>query len=732
MGALNSFALWGTLGLLGIAVPIIIHLLYRKHRRQTDWAAMELLRRALVIRSGQVKLEDYLILALRCLALLLLALALLRPTMNTGSSAWLLEKKVGMVVAIDASFSMNHGDHSRYERAVEKAREIVNTAKPGDAMSVVLMSSRPEVLLRGASYVPGQVADLLDQQKTPTSYRLSLERNIELLDELVDELKTPGKECFLITDSQELDWANLSETALAALERLTSDANVFVVPVGIEGEENLSVERLSYTSGSLRQSGEARFSAQVRNEGRRATDGGTLEFYVDGGLTKRITVGSLEPGEARALEFVTLFDNPGDVRIKAQLSADSLLDDNVRHAVARIRSGISVLSVEGGPSGGAGETRSGSYYAKVALRPKDSDAEGGILVSEIEAPDLALEQLGDYDIILLSNVLSLSSEMVQRLKNFVARGGGMIVFAGDLVDASEYNKHLGGEEGILPAVLSEVASCEDVQGWTIAPPKSDHLLAGVVSRYPEKLLNAIRVKKLMLVEPTEGAETILSLETGAPLLLSRDIGTGSVLFFTTSGNKLWNNLPREPLYTILLQQAVTNLTSDPDSLQLTVGNDVDLAVTGREIGDFVSLLNPSGGKSDIRVTQDQDQTVAAVEIEDLGVYEITAEGDSPAVVVAANIDATESNVRVIDGSVLASQLDGVGVKVLNPERSVKDTIEKSRRGHELAHLLLWLAIIIFVLQSVLARHFTNKMDRDDAPGLSATLQMSQVAAARRS
>ena len=101
-------------------------------------------------------------------------------------------------------------------------------------------------------------------------------------------------------------------------------------------------------------------------------------------------------------------------------------------------------------------------------------------------------------------------------------------------------------------------------------------------------------------------------------------------------------------------------------------------------------------------------------------------------VVAANIDAPESNVRVIDGSVLASQLDGVGVNVLNPERSVKDTIEKSRRGHELAHLLLWLAIIIFVLQSVLARHFTNKMDRDDAPDLSATLQMSQVAAARRS
>ena len=65
MGALNSVGMWLGLGALGVSVPLIIHLLYRKHRRQTDWAAMELLRRALVIRSGQVRLEDLLILLLR-------------------------------------------------------------------------------------------------------------------------------------------------------------------------------------------------------------------------------------------------------------------------------------------------------------------------------------------------------------------------------------------------------------------------------------------------------------------------------------------------------------------------------------------------------------------------------------------------------------------------------------------------------------------------------------------
>ena len=58
MSYLNSPLLWLILGGIGVAVPVIIHLLHQRHRRRTDWAAMELLRRALVVRSGQVKLED--------------------------------------------------------------------------------------------------------------------------------------------------------------------------------------------------------------------------------------------------------------------------------------------------------------------------------------------------------------------------------------------------------------------------------------------------------------------------------------------------------------------------------------------------------------------------------------------------------------------------------------------------------------------------------------------------
>ena len=732
MGALNSVGLWTIIGLLGIAVPIIIHLLYRKHRRQTDWAAMELLRKALVTRSGQVKIEDLLILALRCLALALLALALMRITLDSNSAIG--EKRIGMVVAIDASYSMNHGEFSRFQSAVAKASEILEkTAKEGDPISIILMSSRPEILLRSARYDPVQVKTILDALDGAGPNSLNLETNIELLDELVAELKTPAKEVFLITDSQEMDWAELPPAARNSLENLQENANVFVIPAVTEGEDNLAIESLNYTWGSLRKSGEARFTALVRNTGRSSDESAILEFFIDDARTKRVAVGSLAAGESRPIEFTTQFDKAGNVRLRAELSKDGLADDNVRHAVAQIRPGIRVLLLEGDIENVVGN-RSGGYYAKVALSPQDSDEEEGVIVNEIDPADFALEKLKDYDVVVMNNVLTVSPSSAKRLKRFVSEGGGLIVFAGDRVEASAYNQSLGAAgEGILPAELGEVSSSETEEGWTMEAAKSDHLLARLTARYPEKLLDAIRITKQFEATPTENSEVLITSQSGNPVLLSRSTGSGTVLLFTTSASKRWNNLPREPLYAILLQQAVTMLTSNPDRLQLTVGNDASLPLTKREAGEFVDLLRPDTEEpEEIRVIQNGDQLAAPVSLTKHGIYEIKAEEGKPGVAIAANVNASESNVRVVESAALENTLDSTGVQVLKREGPTSKTIKDARRGSELSQRLLLAALIVFILQSILARRFTNRINREGTKDLSTTLQMSQVAAARRS
>ena len=95
------------LGVLGIGLPILAHLINRQQIRRTDWAAMQFLNRSVRVRSRQIRLRDILLLLLRCLALLLLVFALARPASNNEDRGRVLgEQRAGVIIAVDGSFSM--------------------------------------------------------------------------------------------------------------------------------------------------------------------------------------------------------------------------------------------------------------------------------------------------------------------------------------------------------------------------------------------------------------------------------------------------------------------------------------------------------------------------------------------------------------------------------------------------------------------------------------------------
>ena len=75
-------------GLIGVALPILIHLLNKRRFRRVDWAAMDFLLQAQKINKRRVKLEDFLLLLLRVLDhARLMGILLARPffTFNAGS-----------------------------------------------------------------------------------------------------------------------------------------------------------------------------------------------------------------------------------------------------------------------------------------------------------------------------------------------------------------------------------------------------------------------------------------------------------------------------------------------------------------------------------------------------------------------------------------------------------------------------------------------------------------------
>ena len=81
-------------------------------------------------------------------------------------------------------------------------------------------------------------------------------------------------------------------------------------------------------------------------------------------------------------------------------------------------------------------------------------------------------------------------------------------------------------------------------------------------------LHEARFGRYLLLKPTprtsgESADIVLSYESGAPALLDRALGRGHVLLFTSSIDRDWNNLPIQPAFLPLMQQAVRYLAHSP-------------------------------------------------------------------------------------------------------------------------------------------------------------------------
>ena len=129
------------LGALGVALPILAHLINRQQVKRTDWAAMQFLNRSVRVRSRQIRLRDVLLLCLRCLAIVLLVFAFAKPFVKDAQNvpSGIGERRAGVVIALDASYSMGHSDGSstRFERAIDKIEVIANDLHPGDPITLV-------------------------------------------------------------------------------------------------------------------------------------------------------------------------------------------------------------------------------------------------------------------------------------------------------------------------------------------------------------------------------------------------------------------------------------------------------------------------------------------------------------------------------------------------------------------------------------------------------------------
>ncbi len=697
MSFLNPLLL---IGALGIALPILAHLLNRFQVQSTDWAAMRFLNSSVRVRSRQIKLRDLLLLILRCLALLLLVFALARPAWKSAS--WLPgERRAGVVIAIDSSFSMQQGveGSTRFDKALKSLEVIRDQMAPGDPVTLVLLGGDNRVVLRNMAYDRVRFDKALNDLKAGPG-TLDLGNAPKRIAELVADMEAPQKEVYLITDGQASDWKQPSSQLRDALADMGTKAEVFVLPVPGEAA-NLAVTDLELVSGVLRKGTTARYRATVRNCGSAPVSNISVQCRVDDVEIDRKIIPLIQAGASESVSLFVPFHNAGATRITAEITGDELSADNVRRSVAVVRDRVSVLCVDGS-SGDAGRLVVASLLARA-----DGVQGEDYVVRSIPWLSFPAEDLNKVDVIVIADVPEITEQQATQLDQFVRKGNGLIWFAGDNVKVSSWNNRAASAKNpILPSIIKGRIDTSDELGGgkPLDANMPDHPICEPLKSLPEDLFSETRFLRLLKVEPTPNSFTVLQLAgSGAPVLLEQSLGRGQVFQFTTTAESTWNNMALTPVFPMVMQQIVTYLSGREFERPRSVGDSLTLTYVDQPDASDAVFDTPSGQSITVPVRELGGQYAALLESapED-GYYMAHVSVQAPGLPIAVNVDPSESNIACLAESELRQNLEALGLNVIASDTELAAAIESSRTGRSAWRFFMISALVFLLLECLLA------------------------------
>jgi hypothetical protein len=670
-GSLSMLA-WG----LTAALPILIHLWSRRRYREERWAAMEFLLAAMRKNARRIQLEQWLLLAVRTAILLLFALALADPQLSL-LAGWTGGGRAGqthIVLVIDGSYSMDYRreNKSRFDAARDLARQFVTDGRQGDGYTLVVMGRPPQVVIPQPAFDPDDVsAEIggLAMRHCGASLAATLaEVETILRHSSTSEPRLVDRRVLFFTDLQQQTWAEVNTTdCRERLARLKKLSTLAVVDLGEPGAANLAVTRLTTSQPLVTTRAEVTLSAEIQSFARQDWPRQAVEILVDG---QRIADERIDlPARGQVtVNAPYRFTTPGEHTVEVRLADDALPLDNRRWLSVPVREAVRILLVGGRPR----ETR----HLALALNPRP-DLPGPIEVREVPESALAESDLTEVDCVIVSNVGRVSREEAAVLRGHLARGGGLIVFLGDSVQAENYNELLAAEnpaERVLPARLDNVVSLDAASVTTasplqfrINPLEYRHAIVAPFRGHEESGLLTMPIWRYVRLSPLSGAEVALALDGGDPLLVEQTIGRGRSILFATaaapdsvdtsttpptpwSAISSWPSFP--PLVHEMLRAAVAGRDQDRNRL---VGEDLGGTVTAADRSAPVNLTRPDGSTEQLPLaTAGLEAAWSDPRALASGVY--TAQLASGTVEqFAVNLDTRESDLARFDPELLPSQ-----------------------------------------------------------------------------
>ena len=628
-------------GLVALAVPILVHLTHKERKDVVVFPSLMFLSRIPYQAVRKQRIRHWLLFALRCLALIFLALAFARPFLTKPAAAAPV-RGLGareLVILLDRSYSMVYSD--RWTRAVAAARSAITGLGAGDRASLVVFDGSAAAATEPTSD-RAILTTALDAVK-PGAGVTRYEPAFKLAQRVLADSKLPRREVLLISDFQRIGWDGRDSPALPAGTTINkvdlADAktsNVAVTGVDFRRDYAEDRERVAITARLVNRSSEAKTGQSV-----------TLELNGRAVETKQI---NLLANAAATVDFAAAPLPSGTTRGVIRAADDALPRDNSFFFAISRGQALSVLVIDG-REGGAPR----SLYVERALGIGDQP---NFRVTTKRLGTVTASDLVGRSLILFNDSDLPGGDLGRRLVEYVQNGGGLLVALGDRSaprDRPAYATEL------LPATSDALVDRSADRGGTLGYIDRSHPIFELFSAPRSGDFSTPRFFRYRNVTPAPGDEQVARFDDGHIALLERKVGRGRVLVFTSSFDGIWNDLPLQPVFLPVAHQLAKYAAAYADERPWSiVGQVANLPSIFRDStgpadaankAEYVAVA-PSGARSRFEGT-----ATRSVELAEQGFYELQRAGSrlEPRV-VAVNVDLTESDLTAVEPQLLTGAM----------------------------------------------------------------------------
>jgi hypothetical protein len=663
---------------LAVGVPLLIHWLTRPKPVRLPLSTIRFVQAAVQQRRAHHRLRDIILLALRVLAVLLIALAFARPLI--GAKPVVASDSPGglaRVVILDQSQGMGevYAGATAFDRARAAAATYL-TYSPSARFNLILAGAKPHPVVDRLTGNFSALREELSSAK-PLPQKIDTVAALNMAADLLSSGAADQKrELIVVSNFQRSNWANVD------FSNLPKDTKIQLETVAPkETPANMAILKIT-PRGRVQQGRETHLDVEVGNYSPAARD---VVVNLSAGSAAGVAKGVCPPGKV-TLSATMVLSQPGWIGGEAKLAGteDALASDNARPFVLNVRPAATYALITRETST---PRPTSSHFLERALAPfvaREESASAGVeRVRRIAPETLDRDVLANADLIVIDHPGKLSPPQAGLLVSLLRRGRPVLYVAAEPVDATNLK------------LLAESAGTDLKMPVEFAPPpaaapRRDLFLTevrGNVSPFAafgdslQAAIGPLRFGGGLSSHPLAGGlpeDVLAGYSDHSACLVTTACAAGTLAVLNADLND--SNLVASPVFVPLLDELIARLMSRQERADASACGEALVAYLPAEAGVAAGLrvVGPDATRESRGTIQD-DSNAALWRWNSAGppgVYSIMR-GDARVYALATAAPAITSDLQSLDPDVLKTRLAGgrsISVHSADDENEHRDNL----------------------------------------------------------